>query len=58
MINANGVTAQLAFGMDNNYKCDLENVESIGSAGVIIGKALYNGALDLKQVLSKFKKGE
>ena len=27
---------------------DLENVESIGSAGVIIGKALYNGALDLK----------
>lgn len=24
MINANGVTAQLAFGMDNNYKCDLE----------------------------------
>ena len=37
---------------------DLENVESIGSAGVIIGKALYNGALDLKQVLSKFKKGE
>lgn len=24
MINASGVTAQLAFGMDNNYKCELE----------------------------------
>lgn len=37
---------------------DLENTEKIGAAGVIIGKALYNGALDLKQVLNKFKKGE
>lgn len=24
LVNANGVTAQLAFGMDNNYKCELE----------------------------------
>lgn len=24
LVNANGVTAQIAFGMDNNYKCELE----------------------------------
>jgi phosphoribosylformimino-5-aminoimidazole carboxamide ribotide isomerase len=34
---------------------DVENVDKIGAAGVIIGKALYNGALDLKEVLSKFE---
>jgi phosphoribosylformimino-5-aminoimidazole carboxamide ribotide isomerase len=34
---------------------DIENVDKIGSAGVIIGKALYNGALDLKEVLNKFE---
>ena len=37
---------------------DLENVEKIGSAGVIIGKALYNGALELGDVLERFEKGE
>lgn len=35
---------------------DLDNVNEIGSAGVIIGKALYNGALELKAVLDKFEK--
>lgn len=34
---------------------DVENVNSIGSAGVIIGKALYNGAMDLKQVIDRFE---
>jgi phosphoribosylformimino-5-aminoimidazole carboxamide ribotide isomerase len=34
---------------------DVENVDKIGAAGVIIGKALYNGALDLKEVLNKFE---
>ena len=24
LVNDNGVTAQIAFGMDNNYKCELE----------------------------------
>ncbi len=32
MVNNDGVTAQLSFGMDNNYKCDLE---VWGSAGTL-----------------------
>ncbi|MDD6824946.1 MAG: Gfo/Idh/MocA family oxidoreductase [Oscillospiraceae bacterium] len=32
MVNDNGVTAQIAFGMDNNYKCELE---AWGSTGCI-----------------------
>lgn len=34
---------------------DIENVNNINAAGVIIGKALYNGALNLKDVISKFQ---
>lgn len=34
---------------------DIENVKNINAAGVIIGKALYNGALDLKQVIADFE---
>ncbi|MDO5388435.1 MAG: 1-(5-phosphoribosyl)-5-[(5-phosphoribosylamino)methylideneamino]imidazole-4-carboxamide isomerase [Clostridia bacterium] len=34
---------------------DIENVSSIKAAGVIIGKALYNGALDLKEVINRFQ---
>ncbi len=34
---------------------DIENVNNIGSAGVIIGKALYNGALSLCRVIEKFE---
>lgn len=37
---------------------DLENVQSIKAQGVIIGKALYNGALELNEVVEKFEKGE
>lgn len=35
---------------------DLESVESINAQGVIIGKALYQGALDLKEVIERFEK--
>lgn len=35
---------------------DIENVKNINAAGVIIGKALYNGALDLKQVIADFER--
>ena len=35
---------------------DIENLQNIGAAGVIIGKALFNGALDLKEVIKKFQK--
>ncbi len=34
---------------------DIENVQSINAAGVIIGKALYNGALDLREVIKKYQ---
>ena len=34
---------------------DIENVNNINATGVIIGKALYNGALNLKDVISKFQ---
>lgn len=34
---------------------DIENVNNINAAGVIIGKALYNGALNLKDVINKFQ---
>lgn len=33
---------------------DIENVKGINAAGVIIGKALYNGALDLKEIIERF----
>lgn len=33
---------------------DIQNVADIGSAGVIIGRALYNGTLDLKKVIDRF----
>ena len=32
----------------------LEKLEEIGVDGVIIGRALYNGALDLGEVLANF----
>jgi phosphoribosylformimino-5-aminoimidazole carboxamide ribotide isomerase len=35
---------------------DVENVKNINAAGVIIGKALYNGAIDLAEVLEKYER--
>lgn len=35
---------------------DLENVENINAAGVIIGKALYNGAIDLAEAINRFER--
>lgn len=34
---------------------DIENVDNINAAGVIIGKALYNGALNLEDVINRFQ---
>lgn len=34
---------------------DIENVKNINASGIIIGKALYNGALDLKEVIDRFE---
>ena len=35
---------------------DLEKVDKIGSYGVIIGKAIYQGALNLQEVIQRFEK--
>lgn len=35
---------------------DVQNVADINAAGVIIGKALFNGAMDLKEVIDRFCK--
>ena len=35
---------------------DIENVKNINCAGVIIGRALYNGALDLRTVIETYEK--
>lgn len=35
---------------------DIENVKNINAAGVIIGKALYNGAINLADVIEKYGK--
>lgn len=35
---------------------DVQNVADINAAGVIIGKALFNGAMDLREVIDKFCK--
>lgn len=37
---------------------DLENLETIQASGAIIGKALYQGDLKLKEVIQRFEKGE
>lgn len=34
---------------------DIEQLRDIGASGVIIGKALFNGALDLEEVIKKFQ---
>ncbi len=34
---------------------DLENIYNINAKGVIIGKALYNGSIDLKDAINKFE---
>lgn len=44
----------IASGGVSQFK-DVENVANINSSGVIIGKALYNGALDLKEVIEKYQ---
>ena len=38
MVNDKGVTAQLAFGMDNDYKCD---IEIWGSKGTITSNRIF-----------------
>ena len=37
---------------------DLEHVEAIGVEGAIIGKAIYTGAIDLKEATARFEGGQ
>jgi phosphoribosylformimino-5-aminoimidazole carboxamide ribotide isomerase len=53
LIDATGLNVIASGGVST--MADVENVNTIGSAGVIIGKALFNGALDLKEVVAKFE---
>ena len=36
---------------------DLENVDKINAHGAIIGKALYTGAINLKEAVDRFERG-
>ena len=52
MVNADGVTAQLAFGMDNDYRCDLEVWGSKGtltSCRVLTAPAGYTPICTIKK---------
>ncbi len=36
---------------------DLENLHAEGICGAIIGKALYEGRIDLREAVKRFEKG-
>lgn len=57
MINDEGLTAQLAFGMDNNYKCD---IEVWGSKGTIISNRILTAPVDFvpTYIINKNQKSE
>jgi len=54
IVEKTGINIIASGGVSN--MTDLENVEKINAHGAIIGKALYQGALDLKEVIGKFQK--
>lgn len=54
VVNATGIDIIASGGIANSM--DLENVERIGVHGAIIGKALYQGELNLLNVIKRFEK--
>ena len=48
IVNSEGVTAQLSFGMDNDYKCD---IEVWGSEGTLIANRVFTPPSDLSPVI-------
>ena len=44
----------IASGGVSTYE-DIENVKNINASGVIIGKALYNGALELRRIIEEYE---
>lgn len=53
LIEKTGMNIIASGGVTN--MADIENVDNINAAGVIIGKALYNGALNLEAVINRFQ---
>lgn len=53
VVNATGIDIIASGGIANIM--DLENVEEIGAHGAIIGKALYQGELNLLNVIKRFE---
>lgn len=54
IIKETGVNIIASGGISNIM--DLENLQAIGAHGTIIGKALYQGALKLKDVIQRFER--
>lgn len=54
IIDATGINIITSGGI--SAMMDIEKANQIGSHGVIIGKALYKGALDLSEVINRFEK--
>jgi phosphoribosylformimino-5-aminoimidazole carboxamide ribotide isomerase len=54
IIEATGINIITSGGI--SAMMDIEKANQIGSHGVIIGKALYKGALDLSEVINRFEK--
>ena len=54
IIDATGIDIIASGGISS--MADIEGIQAIGAHGVIIGKALYQGALDLKEVIQCFEK--
>ncbi|HCT63819.1 MAG TPA: 1-(5-phosphoribosyl)-5-[(5-phosphoribosylamino)methylideneamino]imidazole-4-carboxamide isomerase [Lachnospiraceae bacterium] len=54
IIDATGINIITSGGI--SAMMDIEKANQIGSHGVIIGKALYKGALDLSDVINRFEK--
>lgn len=53
IINKTGLNIIASGGVSS--MADLENVSNINASGVIIGKALYLGAIDLKEAIGKYQ---
>jgi len=54
LINNSGLNVIASGGISSMM--DIENVETIGAHGIIIGKALYQGALNLRDIVQRFEK--
>ncbi len=56
IIEATGIDIIASGGV--SCKVDLDNIRKIKASGVIVGKALYNGALDLKEIITEYEENK